>query len=59
MLKWAIFFFIISLVGGNFGFSGVDSKSRNISKVLFAIAPVIFLIVLVLGVMACWSSRQR
>lgn len=51
MLKWAIIFFIISLVAGFFGFSGVASKSRGIAKVLFAIAVVIFLIVLVFGVM--------
>ncbi len=51
MLKWAIIFFIISLVAGYFGFSGVASKSRSIAKVLFAIALVIFLIVLVFGVM--------
>jgi uncharacterized membrane protein YtjA (UPF0391 family) len=51
MLKWAIIFFIISLVAGYFGFSGVASKSRGIAKVLFAIALVIFLIVLVFGVM--------
>lgn len=51
MLKWAIIFFIISLVAGFFGFGGVASGSRKIAKVLFAIALVIFLIVLIFGVM--------
>jgi uncharacterized membrane protein YtjA (UPF0391 family) len=51
MLKWAIIFFIISLIAGFFGFSGVASGSRKIAKVLFAIALVIFLIVLIFGVM--------
>lgn len=51
MLKWAIIFFIISLVAGFFGFSGVASGTRTIAKVLFAIALVIFLIVLIFGVL--------
>lgn len=50
MLKWAIIFFIISVVAGFFGFSGVASTSRTIAKWLFFIAIVIFLIVLVFGV---------
>jgi uncharacterized membrane protein YtjA (UPF0391 family) len=51
MLKWAILFFLISLVAGYFGFSGVASGSRKIAKVLFAIALLIFLIVLIFGVL--------
>jgi uncharacterized membrane protein YtjA (UPF0391 family) len=51
MIKWAIIFFIISLIAGFFGFSGVASGSRTIAKVLFFIAVTIFLIVLVFGVL--------
>lgn len=51
MLKWAIIFFIISLIAGVLGFTGVASGSRKIAKVLFAIALVIFLIVLIFGVL--------
>jgi uncharacterized membrane protein YtjA (UPF0391 family) len=51
MLKWAIIFFLISLVAGFFGFTGVASGARTIAKVLFWIALAIFLIVLVFGVM--------
>jgi len=50
MLKWAIIFFLISVVAGFFGFSGVASGAKSISKVLFFIAVVIFLIVLIFGV---------
>jgi uncharacterized membrane protein YtjA (UPF0391 family) len=50
MIKWAIIFFLISLVAGFFGFSGVAAGSRDIAKILFFIAIVIFLIVLVFGV---------
>jgi uncharacterized membrane protein YtjA (UPF0391 family) len=51
MLKIALFFFLVSVVAGIFGFSGVASTSRTIAKVFFFIALAIFLIVLVFGVM--------
>jgi uncharacterized membrane protein YtjA (UPF0391 family) len=51
MLKWAIIFFLISLVAGFFGFTNVASGTRTIAKVLFFIALAIFLIILVFGVM--------
>ncbi len=50
MIKWALIFFLISLVAGAFGFTGVAAGSRTIAKVLFFIAIVIFLIILVFGV---------
>ena len=51
MLKWAIIFFVISMIAGYFGFTGVASTTRTIAKVLFFIALTIFIIVLVFGVM--------
>lgn len=50
MIKWAVIFFVISLIAGFFGFTGVASGARTIAKVLFFIAVVIFLIVLIFGV---------
>jgi uncharacterized membrane protein YtjA (UPF0391 family) len=51
MIKWAIIFFVISLIAGFFGFSGVAAGTRTIAKVLFFIALAIFLVVLIFGVM--------
>lgn len=51
MLKWALIFFVVSLIAGFFGFTGVASGARSIAKFLFFIALTIFLIVLVFGVM--------
>ena len=51
MIKWAIIFFLVSVVAGFFGFTGVAGGARTIAKVLFFIALVIFLIVLIFGVM--------
>jgi uncharacterized membrane protein YtjA (UPF0391 family) len=50
MLKWAILFFVISLIAGFLGFTGVASTTRTIAKVFFFIFLAIFLVVLVFGV---------
>ena len=52
MLKWALIFFIISLVAGAFGFTGISAAAGGIARVLFFIFLVIFIIFLVLGLMA-------
>lgn len=51
MLKWAIIFFIVSVVAGFFGFSDVATSAKSIAKLLFYIAFAIFLIVLIFGVL--------
>jgi len=38
MLKWALIFFVISLIAGFFGFSGVSSATAGIAKILFFVA---------------------
>jgi uncharacterized membrane protein YtjA (UPF0391 family) len=52
MLKWALFFFIISIVAGIFGFTGIAAAAAGIAKILFFIFIVICVIFLVLGLMA-------
>jgi uncharacterized membrane protein YtjA (UPF0391 family) len=52
MLKWALIFFIISVVAGVLGFSGVAAGAATIAKWLFFIALAIFVLFLVLGVLA-------
>jgi uncharacterized membrane protein YtjA (UPF0391 family) len=49
LLKWALLFFIISIVAGVLGFTGVSAASADIARVLFYIFVVIFLVLLVLG----------
>jgi len=50
MIKWAIIFFVISLIAGFFGFTNVASGAKSIAKILFFIALAIFLVVLIFGV---------
>ena len=49
MLKLAIFFFILSLVAGGLGFTGVASGTRTIAKVFFFLALAAFLIIVIFG----------
>ena len=51
MIQWAIVFFVISLVAGLLGFTGIAAGFRSVAKVLFFISLAIFLIVLVFGVL--------
>ena len=50
MLRWALVFFVISLVAGVFGFTGIAAGSAAIAKGLFFIALALFAIFLVAGV---------
>ncbi len=52
MLKWALFFLVISLVAALFGFTGIAAATAGIAKILFGVFLVIFLVLLVLGLMA-------
>ena len=52
MLKWALIFFIISLIAGVFGFTGIASGTAAVAKILFYIAAAVFLVFLVLGLIA-------
>jgi uncharacterized membrane protein YtjA (UPF0391 family) len=48
MLKWALFFAIVSLIAGVFGFTGVAAGSAAIAKVLFFVFLVLFVFALAL-----------
>ena len=50
ILKWALVFFLISVVAGVLGFTGISAASADIARILFYIFVVIFLVTLLLGV---------
>jgi len=49
MLKWALFFLVISIIAALFGFTGISAAPAGIAKVLFFIFIAIFVILLVLA----------
>ena len=44
MLNWVIAFFIIALIAGFFGFTGIAIEAAGIAKILFFIFLILFLI---------------
>ena len=54
MLKWALIFLVISLIAGGLGFTGVASGAARISKILFGLFVVLFLVFLLLA----WTAGE-
>jgi uncharacterized membrane protein YtjA (UPF0391 family) len=52
MLKWALIFFVVSIVAGLFGFTGIAVGAAELSKILFFVFLVLFAIFLVAGLLA-------
>ncbi len=50
MLKWALFFFLVSIVAGLLGFTGVAGASADIAKFIFVCFLVLCLIFIITGV---------
>jgi uncharacterized membrane protein YtjA (UPF0391 family) len=49
LLKWALIFFLVSVVAGIFGFTGISAASADVARFLFYVFVVIFLALLILG----------
>ena len=47
MLRWAIIFFVVSIVAGVFGFTGISAAAGGIARILFFIFAVVFFVFLV------------
>jgi uncharacterized membrane protein YtjA (UPF0391 family) len=52
VLRWAFIMLLVSLVAALFGFTDLAAASADVSRVLFYIFAVIFLVLLVLGLVA-------
>ncbi|MFH1817109.1 MAG: DUF1328 domain-containing protein [Pseudomonadota bacterium] len=57
MLKWALLFFVVSLIAGLFGFTGIAAGAAAAAKILFYIAVVLFVAFLLLGVFAARAIK--
>jgi len=49
MLFWAALFFIIAVISGVFGFTGIALAATEIAKILFFIFLTLFVISLIFG----------
>lgn len=52
MLKLALFFLVVSLVAGLFGFGGIASTAAGMAKILFFIGIMLFVVFLVVALIA-------
>jgi len=52
MLKLALIFFVVSVIAGFLGFSGISAGTATIAKWLFFAAVAIFVVFLALGLLA-------
>ena len=52
LLKWALIFFLISVVAAVFGFTDLSAASADVARILFYIFLVIFIVLLLLGLLA-------
>ncbi len=49
MLTWAIIAFVIALIAGALGFTGVAAAASTVAKILFGLFLVIAILLFVLG----------
>ncbi len=49
ILKWALIMLVVSLIAALFGFTNLAAASADVSRILFYIFGVIFLVLLLLG----------
>ena len=49
ILRWALLFFLISIVAGVLRFTGISAATADIARFLFYVFVVIFLVLLILG----------
>ena len=52
MLRWALTFFLISLIAGAMGFTGIAVGAAAAARVLFFLAISLFVIFLIAGIVA-------
>src|SRR3954467_13119694 len=49
LLRWALIFFLVSIVAGILGFTGISAASADVARFLFYVFVVIFLVLLILA----------
>jgi len=49
LLRWALLFFLVSIVAGLLVFTCVSAASADVARILFYIFVAIFLVLLILG----------
>jgi uncharacterized membrane protein YtjA (UPF0391 family) len=51
MLRWALIFFVISLVAGALGFTGIAAGAGRIARLLFGLFLVLAIVVVIVALL--------
>jgi len=49
MLRWALIFFVVSMVAAAFGFGGISSSAAGMAEILFYVFIILFVGSLLMG----------
>ncbi len=52
MLRWALIFFVLSIVAGLLGFTGIAVAAASIAQIIFYVFLLLFIITLIAGLLA-------
>lgn len=52
MLRWALLFFVVSIVAGIFGFTGIAADAAEVARILFFIFAFCFAAFLIIALVA-------
>ena len=58
MLRYAIFFFLLAVVAGIFGFTGLEGEAADIAQVLFFLFVAIWIVLLTMGIAVAGFFRR-
>ncbi|MDB5592466.1 DUF1328 domain-containing protein [Enterovirga sp.] len=50
MLKWAVIFFVVSLIAGALGFTGIAAGAGRIARILFGLFLALAVIVVIIAI---------
>ena len=58
MLQWSFAFFVLALIAGLLGFTGIAAGAMEIAKILFVVFLALFLISLLVGILFIGTVRR-
>jgi len=51
LLRWALIAFVVSIIAGGLGFTGIASGARSLARVLFGIFLAIAVVIVIVAVL--------
>jgi uncharacterized membrane protein YtjA (UPF0391 family) len=58
MLRLSIFFFILAVIAGMFGFTGLEGAAADLAKILFFLFAAVWVVLLTMGLAVVGLFRR-